>query len=124
MELTGKDFIETAPDEAEAVVVVHTVTAAKHSREALYEGWGGWGWRLTDSHLPVRIDDYKVGTVVIDIFDAWTKMLVWNTSAPERGSTTGASLHASDRAATRIFKTLRRAGDGSGSPGKRQGRRC
>jgi hypothetical protein len=62
---------------AEAVVVVHVATAEKHSRDAFYDGWGGWAWHIDGPST------YKVGSVVVDIFDARTKRLLWDGFAAD-----------------------------------------
>jgi hypothetical protein len=80
--LTDKGFVEASSEEAQAVVIVHTASPAKHSRDAFYKGWGGWDWRLADTRAPAGTEDYKVGTVVVDVFDAWTKKLLWHGFAP------------------------------------------
>ena len=45
-ELGDKGLVKTSPEEAEAVVVVHTGTSARPSRDVFYQGWGGWAWRI------------------------------------------------------------------------------
>src|ERR1051325_665848 len=89
MELADKGLIETSPDDAEAIVITHTATREKHSRDSMYDGWGGWQWRAADPHA--RSEDYKPGTLVVDMFDAWSKQLLWH------GASTPPS-HSSDRA--------------------------
>jgi hypothetical protein len=50
---------------------------------------GGWGWRgwggLGDSFgdSTTTEDTYKVGTLVVDLFDAHTKKLIWRGSASD-----------------------------------------
>jgi len=43
-------------------------------------GWGygpGWGWGMGYSQTSYNEYDYKVGTLVCDVFDAESKKLVW-----------------------------------------------
>ena len=84
--LADKGMVEMPPAEAEAVVVVHTATAAEHSRDAFYHGWGGWDWKTTDARSLGGVETYKPGTLVVDFFDAWTKQLVWHGAATPSGS--------------------------------------
>jgi hypothetical protein len=101
MALADKGLVETSPQDAEAVLVIHTATRAKHSRAALYDGWGGWQWR-DDAHA--RSDDYKPGTLVIDLFDAWSKQLVWHgESSPLLPNS---SEHRDLKAVSTIFRTF------------------
>jgi hypothetical protein len=101
MALADKGLVETSPQDAEAVVVIHTATRTKHSRSALYDGWGGWQWR-DPAHA--RAEDYKSGTLVIDMFDAWSKQLVWHgESSP---LTRQFSDHHDLKAVSTIFRTF------------------
>jgi hypothetical protein len=75
-------MIATPPDEAKAVVIVHAATTTTHSRDTFYQGWGGWAWRLAGAGGMNPSETYKPGTIVVDIFDAWSKQLVWHGSAP------------------------------------------
>jgi hypothetical protein len=82
--LEGKGWTEVPQSEAETAVVVHAATKTKHTYETLYDGWGGWGWRRWGGGFggaTTYVNDFKVGTVVVDMFDARTKQAVWHGSA-------------------------------------------
>ena len=103
--LVGRGLVETSPEEAEAVVIVNRATAARRSRDSFYQGWGGWAWSVEDARSPKSLETYDVGALVIDIFDAWTKTLVWHGSTPHAVSTDArASDHALERAVNRLFE--------------------
>jgi len=79
--LTSKGWIEVPAGDAQAAVVVHSTTKTKHTYETLYDGWGGgWGWRRGWGRgfggSTTFVNDYKVGTLVVDIFDANTKQAI------------------------------------------------
>jgi len=118
MELADRGLVATSPEEAQAVVIVHTATPMRHSRKAFYQGWGGgWDWRLADALVPTGTEDYKVGTLVVDVFDAWTKKLLWHGSASNsvmNGSS--ARTYMRRNAATRIFRNFPFGGYQAGSP--------
>ena len=67
------------------------VTAFGSTREqptltTFYDGFGGgWRWRgvggFGDS--TTTVDTYKVGTLVVDLFDSSTKKLIWRGSASD-----------------------------------------
>ena len=40
-------------------------------------GYGGWGWGMGYTTTNYQENDYYVGTLVCDVFDAGTKKLVW-----------------------------------------------
>lgn len=50
-------------------------------------GWGGWGWRGFGGggfgEATTTTETYQTGTLVVDLFDAKTKNLVWRGSATD-----------------------------------------
>src|SRR5262245_23404508 len=62
-ELTDRGLVETVPEEANCVVVLHSATPGTSSRRALYQGWGGWAWNSAGQG---DLTDYKPGTLVVD----------------------------------------------------------
>ncbi len=80
--LRSKGWTEVPEGEGETAVVIHAATPSEHTYEAFYRGWGGWRWRGLDSGTKAG-EDYKVGTVVVTIFDADTKQAVWRGAAPD-----------------------------------------
>lgn len=91
-----------------AAVVVHTATQTKHTDEAFYEGRGGWNWRRGGlGAATTRVDDYSVGTVVVDIFDARSKQTIWRgvaTDAVSDNAKHNASL--TQKAITKMFENF------------------
>src|SRR6202011_4022032 len=85
--LTSKGWMEVPEGEGAAAVVVHAATKTKHTYETLYDGWGGWGWRRgwggRFGGSTTLVNDYKVGTLVVDIVDAKTKQAIWHGSATD-----------------------------------------
>src|SRR5947209_15371813 len=64
-----------------AIVAIKT-TQTQRSLQTFYDGFGGgWGWRRFGGggfgEATTTEQDYKEGTLVVDIFDARTKQLVW-----------------------------------------------
>jgi Domain of unknown function (DUF4136) len=109
--LIGRGMVETSPEVAEAVVIVNTATPARRSGNAFYQGWGGWAWRAVDDRPQNSVETYDAGSVVVDIFDAWSKTLVWHGSA--RHAVSGdarSSDHPLQRAVDRLFGNFPAAG--------------
>jgi hypothetical protein len=79
--LAGKGWVEVAPQDAQAIIVTHVVTKAKHSVEVFYDGWADWTWRFTKADSRNRGGQYSAGTVVVDAFDARTRHVFWRASA-------------------------------------------
>jgi hypothetical protein len=79
--LTSKGWAEVPEGEGGAAVVIHAATKIRHQYETFYDGWGGWGWRRRWGGIGTEttfVEDYKVGTVVVDIFDAQSKQAIWH----------------------------------------------
>jgi hypothetical protein len=68
-----------------AVIAVES-TQDQQTLDTFYDGFGGgWRWRgfggFGDS--TTTVDTYQVGTLVVDLFDASTKNLIWRGSASD-----------------------------------------
>ena len=86
--LTAKGWSEAPEGQAQTAVVVHAATKTKHTYQTLYDGWGGgWGrWRGFGGGFggsTTFVQDYRVGTLVVDIFDAKTKQAIWHGFASD-----------------------------------------
>jgi hypothetical protein len=103
--LNSKGWIEVPEGEGQSAVVIHAATRTKHTYETFYDGWGGWGWRRGWGGSTTFVDNYKVGTVVVDVFDAQTKQAIWHGFASDAlsGSATS-NAHATERAIDKMFK--------------------
>src|SRR5215813_12500797 len=78
-----------ATDEAsaDALVVIHGATQNKQSLNTFYSGggWGGYGWGGMGGMGTATTTEstYKVGTLVVDIFDAKNKKLIFRGTAQD-----------------------------------------
>jgi hypothetical protein len=67
-------------------VVAIEMTKDQHNLNTFYDNFGG-GWRRGGfggfGQATTTEDDYKVGTLVVDLFDANTKNLVWRGSSSD-----------------------------------------
>jgi hypothetical protein len=104
--LTSKGWAEVPEGEGRAAVVVHAATKTKHSYETFYDGWGGWRWRWAGMRTATTlVEDYKVGTVVVDIFDADSKQAIWHGVASDALSDNARDNAKATRAAiTKMFR--------------------
>jgi len=70
-------------------IVAIEMTKNQQTLNTFYDGFGGgWGWRRGGGFggfgdATTTTDTYKVGTLVVDMFDAHTKKLVWRGSASD-----------------------------------------
>ena len=105
--LDARGWVDVPPSEAEAVVVAHTATGAAHSYPAFYAGWGGWPWQTTPGANTGRAEDYKPGTLVVDIFDAQSKQALWSgAAAGAAAENPDRSGRATEGAVARMFRTF------------------
>jgi hypothetical protein len=108
--LNNKGWMEVPEGMGQAAVVVHAATKTKHSYETLYDGWGGWGWRRGWGGFggaTTFVNDYKVGTVMVDIFDAKTKLAIWHGNASDALSDNARSnAEATEQAIDKMFRTF------------------
>jgi hypothetical protein len=68
-----------------AIVAMET-TQNQRTLNTFYDGFGGgWRWRGAGGFgtATTTVDNYKVGTLVVDLFDAHTKTLIWRGSASD-----------------------------------------
>jgi hypothetical protein len=73
---------------ADVAVVAMEITRDQQTLNTFYDGLGGgWGWRGFGGggfgEATTTTDTYKVGTVVVDLFDTKTKQLIWRGSASD-----------------------------------------
>src|SRR6266567_9216794 len=86
-QLAAKGWTQVASGGDVAVVAIKT-TQTQRSLQTFYDGFGGgWGWRRFGGggfgEATNTEQDYKEGTLVVDMFDAKTKQLVWRGSAED-----------------------------------------
>jgi Domain of unknown function (DUF4136) len=68
-----------------AIVAMET-TQNQRTLNTFYDGFGGgWRWRGAGGFgtATTTVDNYKVGTLVVDLFDAHTKTLIWRGSSSD-----------------------------------------
>src|SRR6202022_1628823 len=68
-----------------AIVAMET-TQNQQTLNTFYDGFGGgWRWRGGGGfgNATTTVDPYKVGTLVVDLFDAHTKTIVWRGSSSD-----------------------------------------
>jgi Domain of unknown function (DUF4136) len=69
-------------------IVAMEITRDQQTLNTFYDGFGaGWGWRgFGDGgfgEATTTTETYKVGTVVVDLFETKTKRLIWRGSSSD-----------------------------------------
>jgi Domain of unknown function (DUF4136) len=88
--LTEKGWTKAPPETADAVVVLHGATEKQRTLNTFYSGtggYGGYGWRgmggMGMGTATTTESEYLVGTLVVDIFDAKSKQLMYRGTAQD-----------------------------------------
>jgi Domain of unknown function (DUF4136) len=86
--LTEKGWTKAEADKADALVVLHGATEKEKSLNTFYSGgYGGYGWRGGwgggMGTATTTTSEYLVGTLVVDIFDAKSKQLMFRGTATD-----------------------------------------
>ena len=108
-QLAAKGWTQVDSGGDVAVVAVKT-TQTQRALQTFYDGFGGgWGWRrfggggFGDSTTTEQ--DYKVGTLVVDLYDAKTKQLIWRGSAEDTLSDKASNNEKKlDKGVAKMFK--------------------
>jgi len=102
--LVAKGWALAPEDQADAQVVLHGATQTKHSLNTYYSGMGGYRWGGMGS-ATTTATEYKVGTLLVDIFDAKTKSLMWRGIAQDEASDkTEKNIKKVSKAIEKLFK--------------------
>lgn len=84
----AKGWSQVAEDASPDVhILVHGATKEKQQLDTFYTGgyggyYRGWGWGGVGSST-TTVSEYTEGTLVVDIFDASTKALIWRGVAQD-----------------------------------------
>lgn len=74
-ELAAKGWTQV-PSGGDVALVAIEKTSVHQQYDTFYNGFGGWRWGgMGDA--TTTVDNYKVGTLVVSMFDANSKKLVW-----------------------------------------------
>src|ERR1700732_1224215 len=91
-------------------IVAMEITQNQQTLNTFYDGMGGgWGWRRFGGggfgEATTTTETYKVGTVVVDLFDAKTKQLIWRGSESDTLSNNSEkNIKNLDKGVDKMFK--------------------
>ncbi|HEV8120956.1 MAG TPA: DUF4136 domain-containing protein [Candidatus Polarisedimenticolia bacterium] len=107
--LLAAGWKKVEPGLGEVVVAAHATIREDTNVDAFYTGWGpGWGWGATNVGAgvgSVSQQKLRVGTLVVDMFDASRKALIWRATAEGALSTKPEeNLVKIEKVVTRMFK--------------------
>jgi hypothetical protein len=91
-------------------IVAIEMTQNQQTLNTFYDGFGGgWGWRRFGGggfgEATTTTETYKVGTLIVDLFDAKTKQLIWRgTSSNTLSNNSDKNIKNLDKGADKMFK--------------------
>jgi hypothetical protein len=95
-----------------SIIAVET-TQNQQSLNTFYDGFGGgWGWRRFGGggfggvgEATTTTETYKVGTLVVDLYDAKTKQLLWRGSSSDTlSNNSNKNIKNLDKGVQKMFK--------------------
>jgi hypothetical protein len=91
-------------------VIAMEITHNQQTLNTFYDGFGGgWGWRRFGGggfgEATTTTETYKVGSVVVDLFDTKTKQLIWRgTSSDTLSNNSDKNIKNLDKGVEKMFK--------------------
>jgi hypothetical protein len=91
-------------------IVALETTQNQQTLNTFYDGFGGgWGWRGFGGggfgEATTTTDTYKVGTLVVDLFDTKTKTLLWRGSSSDTlSNNSNKNIKNLDKGVEKMFK--------------------
>jgi hypothetical protein len=91
-------------------IVAIEITQNQQTLNTFYNGFGGgWGWRRFGGggfgEATTTTETYKVGTVVVDLFDSKTKQLIWRgASSDTLSNNSDKNIKNLDNGVQKMFK--------------------
>ncbi len=80
-ELAKKGWTEV-PSDGDVTIMAIGTTRERPTLRTFYDGFPGWRWGGF-GEATTWVDNYEVGTLVIDMFDSRSKKLIWRGSASD-----------------------------------------
>ena len=78
--LAAKGWTEV-PAGGDVIVAARDAIHNQHELNTFYDGFGGRRWGGGMGVSTTTVDNYKVGTLIIELFDGTSKNLIWRGSA-------------------------------------------
>lgn len=99
--LVGKGWVQADPAAADATVMLHGQSETRKRLDA----YGTGGFRMGGGMGSAQLTDYKVGSLVVDIFETKTKTLLFRgTATDEMADKAEKNEKKADKAVDKILK--------------------
>ena len=93
-------------------IIAMEMTHDQQTLNTFYDGFGGgWGWRRFGGgglgEATTTTETYRVGTVVVDLFDTKTKQLIWRGSSSDTlSNNSDKNIKNLDKGVEKMFKNF------------------
>jgi hypothetical protein len=107
--LTARGWTQVDAD-GDVSIVAMEITRNQQTLNTFYDGFGGgWGWRRFGGgglgEATTTTETYKVGTLVVDLFETKTKKLLWRgTSSDTISNNSDKNIKNLDKGVEKLFK--------------------
>jgi len=109
-EIASKGWKKVNDDSADIQVILHGATSTKRNASTFYSGMGGYGYRGFGGGMATAqtvVNEYTIGTLVVDMFDSKTKNLVFRgTAEDEISDNPEKNAKRLEKASTKLFKNF------------------
>jgi hypothetical protein len=78
--LQAKGWQEVPQGQGQIALMAVGSTKSEHEYQTFYDGAGGWAWSGFGQETTIPIN-YRVGTLVVDMYGAEGKHLIWRSAA-------------------------------------------
>jgi len=106
-ELIAKGWTQVASG-GDIAIIAMKITTDRQTLDRFYDSYpGGWGWRWGSGYGDATAppETYRVGTLVVDLFDRKAKALLWRGSATHTLSDSSTqNIKNFNKAVTKLFK--------------------
>jgi hypothetical protein len=106
--IAAEGWKKVADGQEDIQVILHGASQTKQSASTFYSGMGGYGYRGFGGGTGTAstvMSEYRVGTLVVDMFDAKSKNLVFRgTAEDEISDNPEKNAKKLDKASTKMFK--------------------
>ena len=106
-ELAAKGWTEV-PSGGNVALVAVAKTSVHQQYDTFYNGFGGWRrWGGGMGDATTTVDNYEVGTLIVSIFDANSKQLIWRgTSSGDLSKNPDKNTKNLDKDVQKMFKNF------------------
>jgi hypothetical protein len=103
-ELTAKGWTQV-PSGGDVALMAVEKTSVHQQYDTFYDGFGGWRWGGGIGESTTSVDNYKVGTLIVSMFDGSSKQLIWRgTSSSNLSGNPDKNTKKLDKDVQQMFK--------------------